>query len=273
MAAADGDCMQESFGDYFRHYTELPQMLFFWAVAFGTVLLCLLIIRAAAGSMSKRYYEEDRPYFIRDEANALADRYYELLFSGTSILLFISVYFQIEFFLPQYREFWNKWSGLFLLGFIVLSVLFNSFLDHVIVPLRICEEERASIRLVGMIYMIVIFAYIKFIYEDNNYDTIIMYYIGLVIGRFVYFDATWKGFKETIAGAVKDLPLLALALGSIGIMALYGFETGYLLKSHGVVVSLFISHLVMNVAILIYHRTHLVDRMTLLPETENQEKS
>ena len=260
--------MQESFGEYFRHYIVFPQVLIFCAVAFGTVVLCLLVIRTAAGSMSKRYYEEDRPYFIRDETNALADRYYELLFSGTSILLFVSVYFQIEFFLPQqYREFWNKWSSLFLLGFIVLSVLFNTFLDHVIVPLRIQEDERASIRLIGMIYMIVIFAYIKFIYEDNNYDAIIMYYIGLVIGRFVYFDATWNGFKETIASAVKDLPLLALALGSIGIMALYGFKTGYLLKSHGVVVSLLISHLVMNMAILIYHRTHLVDRMTPLPES------
>ncbi len=102
---------------------------------------------------------------------------------------------------------WSKYGSLLLLGMILLSVLLNSFLDQVIIPLSyIKPRERAAIRLIGMFYMIIIFVYIKFIYEDDNYDTIIMYFLGLIIGRFIYFDATLDGFVSAVSDAAASLP-------------------------------------------------------------------
>ena len=148
------------------------------------------------------------------------------------------------------RPLWSKYGSLLLLGMILLSVLLNSFLDQVIIPLSYIEpRERAAIRLIGMFYMIIIFVYIKFIYEDDNYDTIIMYFLGLIIGRFIYFDATLDGFVSAVSDAAASLPLMLLALGCTGAMAWYGFGIKYLLRSNGVVMSLMIAQLFMTVVI------------------------
>ena len=111
----------------------------------------------------------------------------------------------------------------------------------------------ASIRLTGMLYMIIIFCYIKFIYEDNNYDMFITYFLTLMIGRFVYFDASFKDFLECMKQAVKNIPIMAIALAFLGILCFRGYSTDYLLKHNGVITNIFFCHLYIIVAIFIMH--------------------
>ena len=44
--------------------------------------------------------------------------------------------------------------------------------------------EKASVRLISAFYIILILLYIKFIYNDSNYDSLIFYFVMLAIGRF-----------------------------------------------------------------------------------------
>ncbi|MGN1022500.1 MAG: hypothetical protein ACI4OJ_03305, partial [Lachnospiraceae bacterium] len=126
----------------------------------------------------------------------------------------------------------------------------------------------ASLRLVSMLYMFVIFLYIKFIYVDDNYDSIIVYFIGMMIGRFVFFGASLKEFLDAIAHAMRDLGMLALALLLTAFMAWYGFGTGYLLRINGVVVSLLIAHLYLIVALFLLVRFGFVKLLVPVPKGE-----
>ncbi|MBP3262045.1 MAG: hypothetical protein J6M45_06765, partial [Pseudobutyrivibrio sp.] len=128
------------------------------------------------------------------------------------------------------------------------------FFDHVLVRLkRLDKSEMASIRLTGMLYMIIIFCYIKYIYEDNNYDMFITYFLTLMIGRFVYFDASFKDFLECMKQALKNIPIMLIGLTFLGILCLRGYSTEYLLKHNGVITNIFFCHLYIIVAIFIMH--------------------
>ncbi len=244
-----------------QHYLGFPEALWFMLVSAVVTAGSVLILAGSARISAREYVAEDRPYYIHDRVTNLFERYTELLFSGGSILMFVGVYFLIDYFGIGIvsPEDWEEYGDFLLLLFILLSVIFNNLLDHVFMPLRhISDSQKSALRLVGMVYMVVIFAYIKFIYEDNNYDRIIQYYLGLMIGRFVYFDTTWKGFADALKDAAKELPILCLCLADIALISWYGFGTEYLLKANGVAVSLFIAHIHLFLALFIIRHCGLL---------------
>ncbi len=248
---------------YARHYLQLPGILMMLVTAAASICICLLILQASARRMSLRYTPETRRLFIRDESASLTERFYELIFSATSILLFVGVYFLVDYFgvgtgTGKAWALWVRYDSLILLGFILASVLLISLIDNLIIPLsHLRPGERASMRLLGMLYMLIVFAYIKFIYQDDNYDSIILYFLTLVIGRFVYFDASMESFHAAMQEAARSLPILLLALLCTGMMALVGFSSGYLLRVNGVVLNLFLGHLFLLLVIFVFHRSRL----------------
>ena len=250
--------MNRSFNDYLDHYFSMPDIIYFLLVSLGIVLVIHFILLGVAKVKASQYGEDKKAYLLYFED--YSERYYELIFSSTSILLFISIYFWIDMdyfqLTAEAREMWVKYQDFLLLGFIIISALFNNIIDHLFVPLyRLDDEKRNTLRMMGMIYMMVVFAYIKLIYEDNNYDTILFYFITLVIGRFVYFDASFSEFCQAIKRMVLSVPILLLVLLSTALLALYGFGTDYLLRSNGVVGSLFIAHFFVIAEIFIVART------------------
>lgn len=168
----------------------------------------------------------------------------------------MAVYYLINRFVTEgaFKIFWDDYKDYLLLVFMVISILVNSFLDHVVLRVKHLDEDAmASIRLTGMLYMIIIFAYIKFIYEDDNYDMFIAYFLTLMIGRFVYFDASFKDFLHCIKRAIANIPIMFMALTYLGIMCLYGYSTEYLLKHNGVITNIFFTHLFIIVAMFVTH--------------------
>lgn len=105
----------------------------------------------------------------------------------------------------------RKYQDIILLLFLCFSVILNGWLDIVFVPLEeIDSNQKASIRLVSSFYIILILLYIKFIINDDNYDSLMMYFITLAVGRFIYFDFTMDDFLSTLHGFWEELPLLIL---------------------------------------------------------------
>lgn len=292
--------MTLSLSELHAHYLQWNEIIPFFILAFVCMFLSVLVLVAAAKvSAGKKHrqrehslymrgdepddryngtgYEDEAEYRSlrklkwaeRDEAERLTQSFYEMMFTDTCILGFIGVYVILDWFvtIPSVRNFWDSYSDFILLGLIILSCVVNSFLDHVFVNLRdIRRSEKASIRLIGMLYMGIIFLYIKFIYQDNNYDKIMVYYLSLMVGRFVYFDASFHDFRESVKKAFRNFPIMLLALADTAVMAAYGFQEGYLLKINGVVVSLMIAHLYMIVCIFIIAHTHIVEGMTRIPQ-------
>lgn len=256
--------MSLSISELNAHYLNPWEMALFFVLSFVCMFISVLIlIRMAKSDAVRGGRIPGRT--ASEKAEWLTQAFYEMMFSDTCILGFIGTYVIIDWFVtkPAIRGFWDSYSDFILLGLIILSCVLNTFLDRVFVNLkRISHEEKASIRLIGMLYMGIIFLYIKFVYEDNNYDKIMVYYLGLMVGRFVYFDASFRDFKKSVKDAAHNFPIMLMALADTAIMAAYGFNEGYLLKKNGVVVSLLVAHIYMIVCIFILHHTHVVRHLT-----------
>lgn len=243
--------------DYLKHYTTWYKVLGMLLIAAAAIGLCLWIILLTSRKKTLRYTKETRQAFQKDSVRSLSERFYELIFSNTSVLLFVSLYFMVDYFGIGYRykEIWAKYNGIILLVFLMASILLISFIDNLIIPLNYVHPgDRAAMRLMGMLYMLVVFAYIKYIYQDSNYDNIIMYFLTMAIGRFVYLDASLESFRDAMKDTIRNLPLLLLGLLCTVIVSLFGWGTDYLIRVNGVVFNLFIAHLYLLLAIFIIHR-------------------
>jgi len=206
-----------------------------------------------------RLFQEARTNYVRHRFQNLTQRFYELVFSGNCILFFMTVYYLIfRFYNEQpYKSIFDKYNSFWLLLLIILSCVLNSFLDKILIKLdHLTDQDRAAIRILGMLYMLIIFAYIKYIYGNDNYDMYITYFLGIMIGRFVYFDASFKDFAVNAGMALKNLPVMLLALGCTALLAYYGFTTKFLIKHIGVVTNVYISHIFLIIAIFIIYHIH-----------------
>ena len=253
---------------YLLHYFNLKNAGMFLLVSFlGMFAVLALILLAARRQVKKKIQAEGSGRHrktLREHSRKqyqVIESFYELVFSSTSVLLFLSLYYLIDSYIPQAAEYWNTYRDLILLLFIVLSVFFTSWLDVVFVKLtHVHSEQKAAVRLVSSLYIVLILLYIRFIYEDTNYDDLILYFVTLAVGRFLYFDFTVKDFVQTLRGVVRNLPLLLLMGGYSAFICWFGFSVDFLLTSNGVIVSTLIAHLFMDLSIFLLHRTRLLSR-------------
>lgn len=245
-----------AFSDFISHYISFPQVLIFFIVStLVLIIMHLILFGISKVSCPTNNRGNKTAHAVQKEMLYQCEMYYELMFASTSILLFTGLYFLIGYrrsdFTESFLTLWDTYSDFMLLLFLFLSILLVNILDCFFIPLKeISKEEKGSLRMASMIYMLIIFGYIKFIYEDNNYDAIIVYFLIMLIGRFVYFDASFKNFVGAMRDLLYTLPCLILVLITTALMALYGFNSGYLLKDNGVVVSLWIAHLFLIIEII-----------------------
>lgn len=188
------------------------------------------------------------------------ESFYEMAFASTSILLLLSLYYIIgdRINLHTVSKVWNQYKDWVLIGFLLVSMLVDRIFDRVLVPLHyISAQKRGSVRLMASIYVMLILMYIRFIYEDYNYENLILYFVMLVIGRLVYFDVTWEGFRNDCLGLFRNLPVLLLMSAYSAAVVWYGFTSGFLMKANGVIVSTLIAHLFMDICIFLFERSRI----------------
>lgn len=187
------------------------------------------------------------------------ESFYEMVFSSTSVLIFLSLYYVLDERIPQAALYWHKYQDILLLAFLVCSVFLTFWFDRIFVHLKvISSKQKASVRLISAFYIILILLYIKFIYNDSNYDSLIFYFVMLAIGRFVYFDSTIEDIKDSLSGVMQNFPLLVLMGIYSGFICWYGFYTDFLLTSNGVIISTLLAHLFMDASIFVLNKTRIV---------------
>jgi hypothetical protein len=235
-----------SYQEYVLHYLQMPYFAVFLLIAIVLLLGIYCIFYVYAKKTTETVAAFSNEFF------SLSERFYELVFSGGAIIGFMSVYWLIDRFVTSgdFYNFWSDYKDYLLLIFMIISIVLNTFWDHLIVRLKhLDRNDMASIRLTGMLYMILILCYLKFIYESTNYDKFIAYFITVMIGRFVYFDASFKDFLNCIKNAAKNIPIMIMALAFLSVMCEYGYSQEYLLKHNGVITNIFITHIVISVVI------------------------
>lgn len=258
---------------YIQHYFNFKNAGSFMLVAFSglAVVLAVILLLARRQQANAREYvqrvnasghhmdSKKAARAIRRRPYILIESFYEMVFSSTSILLFLAIYYILDSRYTQVSPYWEKYQDVFLLFFLIMSVVVTNMFDLILVNLtHLKSEQKGAVRLVSSLYVVLILLYIRFIYNDTNYNSLILYFVTLFLGRFVYFDFTLKDFKNLLSGVTRNLPLLGLMLAYSAVVCWYGFKVDFLLTSNGVIISTLIAHLFMDLSIIIVHKTKLV---------------
>ncbi len=262
--------------------------IFFLITLLG-LSLCVLIITVAtkiAVSSSKKNAEEDKRKRFYEQTHNRVQRFYEMIIAGTSVMSFSCAYVIINHIdslvqgrgtdsdgLRTFIEIWESSRDFVLLLLIVISCVLNTILDKLIIPLkRPSKEEKASVRMLAMFYVIIILIYLNQIGDSSEYSPVMIYYLGLMVGRFVYFDASFRDFITAVKNLFHNLYLLILGLGLSALLCTYGFSKDYLLERNYIIVGLFYTHLFLLTAVFLLHHSHILHLFVRNPEPKKKKK-
>ena len=260
------------------------QKLIFLAVALFGIIICVAFIiggvRISTSAMNAKKSVKRVEFYERSHNRI--QRFYEMIIAGTSVLSFSCAYVIINHIYSKAQEmggvtgtawldtFLKAWEGskdFVLLLLICLSCVLNSLLDRLIIPLKKTDpSEKATVRMLAMFYCILILVYLNMFGDENEYNPVMMYYLGLMVGRFVYFDASFKDFLSSLKNMFQNIYLLIMGLVLTSLLCYFGFSKGYLLERNYYIVGAFYTHLFMLVSIFILHHTHLLDLIIRKPK-------
>lgn len=174
----------------------------------------------------------------------VAQAVFEVLISNTCIVVMMWVYYWIT----EKLYFMSKFFNILLLILIVVAVIANNIIDNKMEQDMLTKSDKATIRLISSLSIANIFVYIKFKFETSQYDELIMCYIGLILGRFIYLDTTWEQVKISFQSFIKYIIPLVIAMAFTYIVSFYGFKYR-VITSNNILVSLACIHFCMILCI------------------------
>lgn len=205
---------------------------FFSWIILTTIILCAIMFLLFVGV--RIFYKQKIEQFV-DENNTdeitskytlgpyeMIQAFFEVLISNACIILTIYIYYLVT----SVLAFLEPYSNYLLLLLIVISVIINNKIDEKIGQDMLTAEDKANIRLMSSLSIVLIFACIKIIFDSSDFDELILCYIGLVLGRFVYFDSTWAQFKASIFSLVRHIVPFVVAMFFTYIVSFFGFSYG-----------------------------------------------
>ncbi|SFC21849.1 hypothetical protein [Butyrivibrio sp. YAB3001] len=248
----------------------LGKKLIFFLVCFIGIAISLGLIYLVAITVLQRDISGQRKKLALNNAFVnKVQRFFEMLIAGTSVLSFSCAYVIINHVNHLVQtgvatnltsrekmlvELWAEGKDFVLLLLICLSCVINTILDMIIIPLKkITKEEKATIRMLAMFYVIILLMYLNRIGDESEYSPVMMYYFGLMIGRFVYFDASFKDFLIALKNMFFNLPYLILSLSLTGLLCYFGFYMKFLLERNYFIVGIFYTHLFLLAGIFLIH--------------------
>lgn len=183
----------------------------------------------------------------QERKRSIIESFFEMVFASTSVLIFLSLYYVIDERIPGVSIYWQKYQDIILLLFLCFSVILNGWAWYCICTIgrNRFQPEGVPLRLVSSFYIILILLYIKFIYNDDNISIHWWCTHHTCCWPVYYFDFTMDDFLSTLHGFWEELPLLILMASYSGFVCWFGFYTGFLLTSNGVIVSTLLAHLFM----------------------------
>ena len=246
------------------------QKLIFLLISMTGIIICILFIIGGVKISTSSMKKDLRKQEFYDRSLNRVQRFYEMIIAGTSVMSFSCAYVIINHInkliesgastdsavLLKLIDLWTNGRDFILLLLICLSCVLNSLLDRLIIPLKKTDkEEKACVRMLAMFYVIFILMYLTYLGDESEYNPVMIYYLGLMVGRFVYFDASFMDFLGALKNLWKNIYLLILGLTLTGILCYVGFGMGYLLERNYYIVGAFYTHLFMVLCVFILHHS------------------
>lgn len=224
------------------------EAFFSWAVISIFVLLSIVAVIFIVTRIilyERRKVDENT---TMEEMDAIAKEYvirpyeisqmvFEIIICNTCIIVIMYVYYR----LAKNLLFLEKYLGIIMLVLIIIAILLNDFLDEKLKQDMIKEEDKGNIRLISSCSIIMLFSFLKIYFKTAEYDEFLLCYIGLVLGRFIYFDSTLKGFIRCVKNLKSYFIPLIIAFLLTGIISGIGLHLE-VITTNNIFISLMISH-------------------------------
>ncbi len=237
------------------------EAFFSWAVISIFVLLSIVAVIFIVTRIilyERRKVDENT---TMEEMDAIAKEYvnrpyeisqmvFEIIICNTCIIVIMYVYY----WLAKNLLFLEKYLGIIMLVLIIIAILLNDFLDEKLKQDMIKEEDKGNIRLISSCSIIMLFSFLKIYFKTAEYDEFLLCYIGLVLGRFIYFDSTLKEFIRCVKNLKSYFIPLIIAFLLTGIISGIGLHLEVITTNN-----LFISLMISHFAILFF--IHLTKKM------------
>lgn len=237
------------------------EAFFSWAVISIFVLLSIVAVIFIVTRIilyERRKVDENT---TMEEMDAIAKEYvnrpyeisqmvFKIIICNTCIIVIMYVYY----WLAKNLLFLEKYLGIIMLVLIIIAILLNDFLDEKLKQDMIKEEDKGNIRLISSCSIIMLFSFLKIYFKTAEYDEFLLCYIGLVLGRFIYFDSTLKEFIRCVKNLKSYFIPLIIAFLLTGIISGIGLHLEVITTNN-----LFISLMISHFAILFF--IHLTKKM------------
>jgi hypothetical protein len=262
--------------------------LIFFVIAFAAIGISLgLIYLVSMMVLGRDLSRREKVTALRSAFEDKAQRLFEMIIAGTSVMSFSCSYVILNHIydlvqsgaaghLSHYErmmvDMWAEGKDFVLLLLILLSCVINTVLDSLLIPLKkITKDEKATIRMLAMFYVIIVLMYLNIIGDESQYSPVMMYYFGLMIGRFVYFDASLKDFLVALKNMFFNSPYLLLIIVLTFLLATLGFDMGFLLERNYYIVGIFYTHLFMLACIFVVHTVWLIRSLIFKKKTPSED--
>ena len=237
------------------------EAFFSWAVISILVLLFIVavifivtrIILYERRKVDENTTMEERDAIVKEYVNRpyeISQMVFEIIICNTCIIVIMYVYY----WLAKNLLFLEKYLGIIMLVLIIIAILLNDFLDEKLKQDMIKEEDKGNIRLISSCSIIMLFSFLKIYFKTAEYDEFLLCYIGLVLGRFIYFDSTLKEFIRCVKNLKSYFIPLIIAFLLTGIISEIGLHLEVITTNN-----LFISLMISHFAILFF--IHLTKKM------------
>ena len=172
------------------------EAFFSWAVISIFILLSIIvvifivtrIILYERRKVDENTTMEEMDAIVKEYVNRpyeISQMVFEIIICNTCIIVIMYVYY----WLAKNLLFLEKYLGIIMLVLIIIAILLNDFLDEKLKQDMIKEEDKGNIRLISSCSIIMLFSFLKIYFKTAEYDEFLLCYIGLVLGRFIYFDS------------------------------------------------------------------------------------
>lgn len=136
---------------------------------------------------------------------------FEILISNTCILSSFWVYCSLMT-IPIFQ---NDFSSYVLLILIVGAIVVNNHLDKKLDQDMLSNNDIGNVRLLSSLSIIVIVGLVWFLYRSDSCQQFLVFYIALVLGRFVFYDTLGASLMEAYEKCAHAFYLVPLMIALI----------------------------------------------------------
>lgn len=284
-----------SLDKYFNPEFTLEKKLLFLLMTVVGIAFCVSLIYVGTKltflpSSSKRKHKlssSEKKFLFFKNFHINIQLFIDMMISATSVMMFSCSFVIIDHVFSivtspasryyGYEEFislWQNGKDFLLLLLICLSCVANTLFDKFIIPLKmLTKDQKASIRMLGMFYTIILLLILNRVGDHQLYAPVMMYYLTLMIGRFVYFDASFIDFIHALKSALYHSPLLIMGMLVSGSLCIAGFKLGHFLDRNFLIMGVFYTHLFILGVLFVLHNSRLMYLLVKKPKEEHIEES